>query len=75
MLAEIGLILIIIGLIFQLKFSWKGKKEIKKEFLYFYALGVLLLVIDGFMNKLSSLAILNLGSLIVAIIILLRLKR
>ncbi|MDD5331360.1 MAG: hypothetical protein PHE43_00875 [Candidatus Nanoarchaeia archaeon] len=73
-LSLIGLIVLVLGWIIQLIHSWKNNHEIRQWFLIFYMVGVGLLVIDGFQNNLKELAILNLVSLIVAGLILLRLK-
>ena len=75
MLAEIGLVLIIIGLLIQLKSVWFKKKEIRFEFLMIYGFGVALLAIDGFMNNLQSLAWLNLISFLVTILIIYKIRK
>jgi hypothetical protein len=71
-IALIGLVILVIGWIVQLVYSWKGKKEIQPWFIILYGWGVILLVIDGFVNKLTDLAILNLVSLIVSGLVLVR---
>lgn len=48
MISELGLVLIIIAWIVQFYHVWKNKKEILPSFVMIYALGVLLLVFDGF---------------------------
>ena len=74
MIAEIGLAFLILGWIVQLFQSWKGSKEIHKGFLFLYIIGVIMLVIDGYMSNLVSLAVLNLVSFVVALLVLLRMK-
>lgn len=70
-MTSIGLIIIIVAWAFQLR----GKaKVLKKEFVIIYAIGVLLLAIDGFSSGLYELAILNLASFSAALLVFLRLK-
>jgi CDP-diglyceride synthetase len=69
-IALIGLVLIIIGWAIQAYYVYNGKKEVHQLFIAAYMIGVLLLVIDGFMNNLTSLAILNLISLVVSGLVL-----
>ncbi len=66
MLDYIGLALIIAGWVFQAVHLKKGSKELCPKFVKLYMLGVILLVVDGFMNGLTWLAILNLVALIMA---------
>jgi hypothetical protein len=74
MIAQIGLTFIIIGWLMQLKYMLNKKNEIQFSFVSFYALGVALLVVDGFQNNLLSLTILNSISLLASILVLFKLK-
>lgn len=73
MIASVGLILIIIAWIIQFILMDKRKK-IYLSFVIIYALGVAFLVYDGFSSGLVNLAIANLVSLIVSLIVLIKLK-
>ncbi|MDO8516911.1 MAG: hypothetical protein Q7S33_02195 [Nanoarchaeota archaeon] len=73
MIAFIGLTLIIIGWIIQFLLMGK-KKKIYASFIIIYSLGVAFLVYDGFISGLNSLAIANLISLAVSLIVLIKLK-
>jgi len=73
-IAHAGLVIIIIAWIIQLMAVLKKNKEIKQEFVIGYAMGVALLVIDGFMNNLTMLASLNLICIVVSIAVLIKLK-
>ena len=75
MFLEIGMVLIIVGWLIQLKHVWAQKKDIKFEFIVIYACGVALLFIDGFINNLLSLALLNLISFLVTMLVILKLKK
>lgn len=75
MLTTIGLTLIAIGWILQFSSVLQGNKEIKRFFVVFYALGVLLLVIDGYMNKLTTMASLNLITLLLSGFVVFKLKK
>lgn len=72
--ALIGLSVIIIAWIIQLAYSWKGNREMKKRFLIIYAIGIALLVIDGYINDTKDVAIFNLISLILVMALLIRLS-
>ena len=74
-LSLIGLSLLAIGWIVQLVSSWKGKNEIQSWFLIVYLFGVILLVVDGYMNNLTWMALLNLVTLVAAGLVLLKLKK
>jgi hypothetical protein len=74
-LSIIGLILIVIGWLIQASYMFKGQKTIKPLFVIAYMIGVLLLIIDGFMSNLISLAIFNLISMIVAGLVLILLLK
>jgi hypothetical protein len=65
----IGLIIIIIAWIVQLVLL-KRSRELTPLFIIIYSVGVLVLVIDGFVTKLYDLAFLNLASMLVAIAVL-----
>jgi len=68
-LSIIGLSIVIIGWLVQLV-KMKKDKKINKYFVMIYALGVLVLVYDGFASGLTNLAIANLVSLVVSILVL-----
>lgn len=63
MLTSIGLGLIILAWAYQLLMVVRGRRNITPLFAGVYALGALLLVIDGFSAGLTSLAYLNLATL------------
>ncbi|MFA5413509.1 MAG: hypothetical protein WC348_03140 [Patescibacteria group bacterium] len=67
MLTNFGLLLIILAWILQLGKMLVSKKEVWPAFVAIYALGVLLLVVDGFLSGLTTLAILNLVSFAAAL--------
>ena len=69
-LSSIGLIVITISWLIQFGFSIKGNKSVRPEFVIVYCIGVLLLVIDGFTNNLTNIAVLNVASLIGALLVL-----
>ncbi|MEK6859240.1 MAG: hypothetical protein AABX54_00345 [Nanoarchaeota archaeon] len=71
--ALIGLGVIIIAWIIQLAYSWKGNKGMKKGFLIVYAIGVALLIIDGYISDTKDTAIFNLVILVLAMLVLIRL--
>lgn len=73
MISLIGLTLIIVAWIFQFLFMDK-KKKIYTLFVVIYILGVAFLVYDGFSSGLKELAIANLISLIVSLLVLIKLK-
>jgi hypothetical protein len=75
MLTTIGLTLIAIAWILQFSSVLQGNREIKRFFVVFYALGVLLLVIDGYMNKLTTMASLNLITLLLSGFVVFKLKK
>jgi hypothetical protein len=72
--AELGLSLILIGLLFQTVSVWKGKKDIQSRFLYAYVTGCMILSIDGLSSGSTTLGILNLGCVLLAATILIKLK-
>lgn len=73
-LSLIGLSLVVIGWLVQLLMMKKDKK-INKYFVILYALGVAVLVYDGFTAGLTNLAIANLVSLIVSILVLVKVMK
>jgi uncharacterized membrane protein YfcA len=77
MLALIGLIIIVLAWVMQLSVLIKDKKsrKISKSFILLYALGALILVYDGFMGGAIGLAIVNLLTVVLAVIILLIIKK
>ena len=75
MLTTIGLTLIVIGWILQFSSVLQGSREIKRFFVVFYTLGVLLLVIDGYINKLTTMASLNLITLLLSGFVVFKLKK
>jgi len=77
MLALIGLILIVLAWIIQLAVLMKKKKSktINKWFILVYMIGALVLTYDGFTGGATSLAIANLVAVIVAFLVLIKLKK
>ena len=73
-IAVVGLAFIIAGWFVQLFHAWKGKKDILPLFIAVYAAGVFLRVLDGYINGLANLALMNLISLIVAALVLIKIK-
>jgi CDP-diglyceride synthetase len=71
--ALIGLSLIIIAWVLQLLATMKGSKNIQPSFILFYLIGVVFLVIDGFMAGLNDNAFLNLISVLVSLAVFVRL--
>ena len=74
MLTTIGLTLIVIGWVFQFSSVLQDKKEIRMLFVAPYVLGALLLVIDGYMSKMTTSASLNLIVLLLSAFVLVKLK-
>ncbi|MDD3662199.1 MAG: hypothetical protein PHG63_04005 [Candidatus Dojkabacteria bacterium] len=66
-MAHIGLLFVILGWGYQL-FS-KGN-ALKPAFILIYSAGVVLLTVDGFMNDMTTLAVLNGVSLLTALAVL-----
>jgi hypothetical protein len=73
-LSIIGLSIVIIGWLVQLV-KMKKDKKINKYFVMIYALGVLVLVYDGFASGLTNLAIANLISLVVSSLVLVKIMK
>jgi hypothetical protein len=71
-MSYVGLIFIIIGWAIQLM---RKDKTIDIKFVVIYSLGVALLAIDGFVNGLIELAVLNLISFILAFAVFMKLRR
>jgi uncharacterized protein with PQ loop repeat len=74
-LSLIGLSLIIIGWLIQFFYQLKNKKGINPLFIIIYIIGVLVLVVDGYLSGLIELAVLNLISSIIAALVLIKLKK
>lgn len=73
MLSEIGLIVIALAWIVQLIYSWKGKKEIRKEFILLYMLGVLFLLAGIYVSS-SSISYYELATFFAAAILLIKIS-
>ena len=75
--AGIGLILIIIGWIMQIIYSWNGKRELRKRTLTFYNLGVAVLIINSvfIVGTIDSIVVLNFVTLVLASILLMRVSK
>ena len=74
MIASLGLGLIVVGWVIQLIEVCKKKKRLNRIFVIMYVIGVALLVADGFMNGLMTLAFLNLVCLVVVALVLVKIK-
>lgn len=72
MLTYIGLVLIVIGWGYQL---FSKKKEIQVPFVLAYCLGVILLAVDGFTSGLTTIAILNTISFVVAFTVFIKIRK
>ena len=70
-----GLTLIVIGWIVQFSSVLQGGREIRRFFVILYTLGVLLLVIDGYINKLTTMASLNLITLLLSGFVVFKFKK
>lgn len=75
MLTFIGLGVIVFAWIYQFVSISFGNRNIQPAFVGIYAIGVLLLVVDGFMSGLSTIAAFNLVSFVVALLTLLLLVK
>jgi len=71
--AQLGLSLVIIAWVFQLLATLKGSKNIQPQFVLFYLIGVIFLIIDGFSAGLNDIAFLNLVCLLVSLALFVRL--
>jgi len=74
MIGITGLVLIIVGWLYQYAYM-KKKKELRKEFLWVYGIGVALLVIDGFLKGMAAQALLNMIVLISVLLVLGKIKK
>ena len=73
-LAAGGLMVILLGWVLQFLYVYRGEKKLSKDFLAIYALGALILAYDGYGSGVLSLALLNLGCLLLAVGTLWKLK-
>jgi phosphate starvation-inducible membrane PsiE len=71
--ALLGLTLVIVAWIMQLLSTIKGSKSIQPQFVLFYLIGVICLVIDGFSAGLNDVAFLNIVCLLVSFAVFIRL--
>lgn len=71
-ISSFGLVCIIAGWFIQIYHAWKGVRGIQPLFLMAYILGVLLLAIDSYMLGLTELAMLNLGCMVAASLVLVK---
>jgi uncharacterized membrane protein (DUF373 family) len=71
----IGLGIIVVAWLVQFFLISKKSKKINPYFVGLYALGVAVLVYDGFSSGLKNLAIANLVSLVVSVLVLVRVLR
>ncbi len=60
----LGLTIIIIAWLLQLMAVWDKKNEISLWFIFFYCIGVIALIIDGFMTNNVDSAFLNIITLV-----------
>ncbi len=70
----IGLSLIVAAWTMQLMFVLRKQKEINRNFVALYTIGVVVLTIGGSNRGLDFMAILNIASAIVAVLVYLKLK-
>lgn len=75
MLTEIGLLIITIAWLIQFNHLKKEDQSIKISFVLVYAFGVAIIIIDGILNKLYSIAFFNILSFLSAICLLKRIKK
>ncbi|MEI8364364.1 MAG: hypothetical protein WCF78_02820 [archaeon] len=71
--ALLGLTLVIVAWVMQLLSTIKGSKSIQPQFVLFYLIGVIFLVIDGFISGLNDIAFLNLVCLLISFAVFVRL--
>lgn len=69
MLTYIGLGLIVFAWLYQLVSFAYGNKKIRFVFVGLYSVGVLVLVVDGFMAGLNSVAYFNIASLVMSLLL------
>ena len=74
-LMYIGLPLIALAWLVQLYFVFKGKKEIRPEFIVLYILGVLFLVAGDFTTGLTTLSYFELGTFLAALLVLIKIVK
>jgi len=67
---SLGLVLLSLGWAVQSFYVNKGKKEIHKYFMVVYAMGLLLIILDGLMQKLFIAPTLNMIALLFVLAIL-----
>jgi hypothetical protein len=70
MLTSIGLSIIIVAWLFQLIVSLRKKNKLSFSFVILYSVGVLLLVIGAFNSGMTTLATINLVSLLASLSVL-----
>lgn len=68
MFTYLGLGIIVIAWVYQLVSIKSGNKNICLGFVAGYAIGVMILVADGFVSGLTNIAYLNLASLVAALL-------
>jgi hypothetical protein len=71
-LVEIGLPVIALAWLVQLGFALKGRKEIRPEFIVLYIIGVACLVAGDFLTGLTVLSYLEMGTLVAALLVLIK---
>ncbi len=71
----LGLLLIGAGWLMQYFALRAGKKNVMKNFVLVYSLGVLFLVIDGFLGGLYDLALMNVATLACGLLVFFALKK
>lgn len=74
-LSTVGLVCVVLAWGYQLVRLMQGSTRIQTVFVALYALGVLILVIDGFSAGFISGTVLNLASLVLALGVLVLLSR
>jgi ABC-type iron transport system FetAB permease component len=73
-ITTLGLAFIVLGWAVQ-AISAKNKTEIQKNFLTWYGLGALLLVMDGFFNGLLFTPILNLVAFLLVVLLMFKVRK
>lgn len=64
-LATLGLVIIALGWLVQMVFYYRGKKEIRKDFVGLYMLGIILLLVDDYANS-GMISVFDLVALVFA---------
>ena len=72
-LASIGLIIIAIGWLIQLAISWKGNDRIHPAFILCYMLGVMFLLVSGYLGN-ASVSPYEVITFLAALIVLLKIS-